>query len=121
MCSYVVCEPLHSWSSGFVCVFLHQCKIFVRVYARCSADSPAGLSGGGLAADEVAVQTDWGLSCSLVHKKLAGLTSYSLSLLQKEPWWTHENRAERSDHPRGREPWDRGVLQAEDTQLVMLQ
>lgn len=86
-----------------------------------TADSPAGLSGDGLAAGEVAVQTYRGLRRSVTRPLRSFLASLpTLSLWQKQPWWACEDRADRSGHPTGQEPWDLGVGRAEGTLLVML-
>lgn len=105
--------------AGAVCVFALVSNICVCVFMR-AADSPAGLSSDGLAAGEVAVQTYWGLWCSFIWYIRSFLASLpTLSLWQKQSWWTREDRADRSGHRTGPEPWDVGAVRVEGILLVM--
>lgn len=64
-----------------VCIYAYAYIIVTYVCVRV-ADSPVGLSGYGLAAGEVAEQTQRGLSllAHLAHKRLSCLTSYSVTV-----------------------------------------
>ena len=93
-------ESVCPWCSISVCVCIYAYAYIIVAYVCVRvADSPVGLSGCGLAAGEVAEQTQRGLSllAHLAHKRLSRLTSYSVTVAN-EPTGTAWDRVSQDLH-----------------------